>query len=322
MKILYIPDYLSPEESRRKEFAALCELLDLLSEDWLCTYVDVDIRRPKDTDEIIRRYIEMKPDRVISSGIGGFFAVNYFGGVNRICLEALTGYTAVERRITSKVFHLYMRLFPDFAKEDHNARTYRWAIYSQDAIDKGYNDPSFFIKTVTMLNNEISLSDYKTRDTLIELLGKIKQREINKNKMASMGLSANYKQNAVIKHYSVYVNDSYSPMFHKLYKGVIVRVTAVDDNPQCCWFSIRTKKTKTCIIKSPGEKMKSIIFNDSEHNITCDFDSLGKIKCPHTLVFEPEVYDELKSSIPEFMEECGVKPNEVVESLSELRLMF
>lgn len=135
-------------------------------------------------------------------------------------------------------------------------------------------------------------------------------------------LSENYKQNAVIKHYSVYLNDSYSPMFHELYKGVIVRVTAVSDNPQYCWFSIKTKKIKTCMMKSPREKLESIVFDDSEHSITCNFKHWERNKTLDTLTFEPEVYDELKSSIPEFMEECGCKPSEVIESSSELKLMF
>lgn len=176
--LLYIPDYLSSEDDRLNEYNLLCELL---ADKYKCIYADVDIRKPKETDSVMRHYLEMKPERVISSGIGGFFAVNYFGGINRICLEALTGYTAIERRITSKVFHLYMRMSPDFAEEDHYARTYRWAIFSQDAIDKGYNDPPFFIKTATVLNSEITLSDYQTRASLIELLDKIKQREINNN---------------------------------------------------------------------------------------------------------------------------------------------
>lgn len=176
--LLYIPDYLSSEEKRLKEYNLLCELL---VDEYTCIYADVDIRKPQETDSQMRHYLDMKPKRVISSGIGGFFAVNYFGGINRICLEALTGYTTIERRITRRVFLIYMRMFPDFVKEDHFARTYRWAIYSQDAIDKGFNAPSFFIRTVTVLNNEITLTNTHTRATLIELLEMIKQREINNN---------------------------------------------------------------------------------------------------------------------------------------------
>lgn len=137
-----------------------------------------------------------------------------------------------------------------------------------------------------------------------------------------MILEENYKQNAIVKHYSVYMNRGYSPMFHKLYKGIIVRVTAAWDNPQSCWFSIKTKKIKTCIFKSPREKLDSIIFNDSDCSITCNFEALPENKCLHSLTFEPEVYEELKTSIPDFMEECGVKPIKVIEEETELKLIF
>lgn len=108
-----------------------------------------------------------------------------------------------------------------------------------------------------------------------------------------------------IAKYSVYVFGDIAPYdnFRKLYKGVKVCVKNYDGQID---LKIFNKTLKTSLWKRIDESMKCIIFNDESNSITCDFENVPKNKCPHTLTFEKDVYDELKSNIPEFMKECGV----------------
>lgn len=137
-----------------------------------------------------------------------------------------------------------------------------------------------------------------------------------------MVLNKNYKQDITIRNYSAYMKDEYSTMFRKLYKGVVVRVSPEKNNPQFCWFTVKTKKQKDTIFKTPKEKMSSIVFNDVDCSITCNFERCEKNRGLNSLSFEKEVYDELKETIPLFMEECGCKPVDIIENESELKLIF
>ena len=109
-----------------------------------------------------------------------------------------------------------------------------------------------------------------------------------------------------IAKYSAYVFGNIAPYdnFRKLYKGVKVCVKNYDGQID---LKIFNKTLKTSLWKRIDESMKCIIFNDESNSITCDFENVPKNKCPHTLTFEKDVYDELKSNIPEFLIECGVK---------------
>lgn len=138
----------------------------------------------------------------------------------------------------------------------------------------------------------------------------------------NMVLNKDYKQDITIRNYSAYMKDEYSTMFRKLYKGVVVRVSPEKNNPQFCWFTVKTKKLKNTIYKTPKEKMYSIVFNDSDCSITCNFERYEKNRGLDSLSFEKEVYDELKSYIPEFMVECECGPKDIIENESELKLVF
>ena len=113
----------------------------------------------------------------------------------------------------------------------------------------------------------------------------------------------------IIKEHSVYMDDEYPHNFRKLYKGITVRCTKNDnDSPQHCWFTIKTNKARTAIIKSPEEKLKMIIFNNSECKISCVFERNKKNKFPDSIVFTPDEYNELKETIPDFLNKCGCSP--------------
>lgn len=117
-----------------------------------------------------------------------------------------------------------------------------------------------------------------------------------------------------IANYSVYSDGWYNMSnvnFTKLYKGVRVNVDINDqEDHKYIHFSIRTNKARTCIWKRSSEKMNALIFDDKANSITCDFENEPKNKCPHTLSFAEDVYNELKENIPAFMKECGVKFSE------------
>ena len=113
----------------------------------------------------------------------------------------------------------------------------------------------------------------------------------------------------IIKEYSVYMDDEYPHNFRKLYKGITVRCTKNDnDSLQHCWFTIKTNKARTAIIKSPEEKLKMIIFNNSECKISCVFERNKKNKFPDSIVFTPDEYNELKETIPVFLDKCECSP--------------
>lgn len=107
--------------------------------------------------------------------------------------------------------------------------------------------------------------------------------------------------------YSAYISGSvapYSDAIRKLYKGIKVYVSVWNDSVD---FKIITKSLKVSLWKRACEPMKSLVFDDANLSVTCDFENEPKNKCPHTLQFEKEVYDELKENIPVFMKECGAK---------------
>ena len=105
------------------------------------------------------------------------------------------------------------------------------------------------------------------------------------------------------------MDDDYPHNFRKLYKGITVRCTKNDnDSSQHCWFTIKTKKAKIAIIKSPEEKLKTIIFNNSECKISCVFERNKKNKFPDSIVFTPDEYNELKETIPDFLDKCECSP--------------
>ena len=105
------------------------------------------------------------------------------------------------------------------------------------------------------------------------------------------------------------MDDEYPHNFRKLYKGITVRCAKNDnDSPQHCWFTIKTNKARTAIIKSPEEKLKMIIFNNSECKISCVFERNKKNKFPDFIVFTPDEYNELKETIPDFLNKCGCSP--------------
>ena len=113
----------------------------------------------------------------------------------------------------------------------------------------------------------------------------------------------------IIKDHSVYMDNEYPHNFRKLYKGITVRCTKNNnDSPQHCWFTIKTNKARTAIIKSPEEKLKMIIFNNSECKISCVFERNKKNKFPDFIVFTPDEYNELKETIPDFLDKCGCSP--------------
>lgn len=113
----------------------------------------------------------------------------------------------------------------------------------------------------------------------------------------------------IIKDHSVYMDDEYPHNFRKLYKGITVRCTKNDnDSPQHCWFTIKTNKARTAIIKSLEEKLKMIIFNNSECKISCVFERNKNNKFPDFIVFTPDEYNELKETIPVFLDKCGCSP--------------
>ena len=113
----------------------------------------------------------------------------------------------------------------------------------------------------------------------------------------------------IIKEHSVYMDDEYPHNFRKLYKGITVRCTKNDnDSPQHYWFTIKTNKARTAIIKSPEEKLKMIIFNNSECKISCVFERNKKNKFPDSIVSTPDEYNELKEVIPVFLDKCECSP--------------
>ena len=105
------------------------------------------------------------------------------------------------------------------------------------------------------------------------------------------------------------MDDEYPHNFRKLYKGITVRCTKNDnDIPQHCWFTIKTNKARTAIIKSPDEKLKTIIFNNNECKISCVFERNKKNKFPDSIVFTQDEYNELKETLPDFLDKCGCSP--------------
>ena len=107
-----------------------------------------------------------------------------------------------------------------------------------------------------------------------------------------------------VGQYSVYVNSPYPANFAKLYKGVTVVVdNHGNTDPKYVYLAIRTKKTMTCIWKRACERMDKLIFDDTSCSIECQFDKDPRNRCLHTLTFEPEVYEELKANIPDFIQE-------------------
>ena len=105
------------------------------------------------------------------------------------------------------------------------------------------------------------------------------------------------------------MDDDYPHNFRKLYKGITVRCTKNDnDSSQHCWFTIKTKKAKIAIIKSPEEKLKTIIFNNSECKISCVFERNKKNKFPDSIVFTQDEYHESKETIPDFLDKCECSP--------------
>ena len=126
----------------------------------------------------------------------------------------------------------------------------------------------------------------------------------------------------IIKEHSVYMDDEYPHNFRKLYKGITVRCTKNDnDSPQHCWFTIKTNKARTAIIKSPDEKLKTIIFNNNECKISCLFERNKKNKFPDSIVFTQDEYNELKETIPDFLDKCGCSPSSIDYS-EELNCIF
>ena len=110
-----------------------------------------------------------------------------------------------------------------------------------------------------------------------------------------------------IAMHSAYIPGSvapYSDAIRKLYKGIKVYVSVWNDSVD---FKIITKSLKVSLWKRACEPMKFLTFDDASLSVTCDFENEPKNKCPHTLQFEKEVYDELKENIPVFMKECGAK---------------
>lgn len=67
--------------------------------------------------------------------------------------------------------------------------------------------------------------------------------------------------------------------------------------------------------------MDNLIFDDINHSITCVFENEPKNKCPHTLAFESDVYEDLKTNIPVFMKECGCD-FDVLETYGQMMLEF
>lgn len=126
----------------------------------------------------------------------------------------------------------------------------------------------------------------------------------------------------IIKEYSVYMDDEYPHNFRKLYRGITVRCSMQNENPQYCWFTIKTRKTKTTIVKSPQEKLNSITFNDTDYTIACEFERSKENKFLDSLSFTHEEYDELKKNIPEFMRMCGCCPKTSSEDSCGIRLLF
>lgn len=122
-------------------------------------------------------------------------------------------------------------------------------------------------------------------------------------------------KNIKIANYSIYSDGEYNENemnFIKLYKGIRVNIKLGDDcDSKYMHFSIRTKKVKDTIWKRSCEKMKSLIFDDNDFSITCDFDNKPNNKCKKTLFFDENVYNELKKNIPDYMDECGCKFDKV-----------
>lgn len=118
------------------------------------------------------------------------------------------------------------------------------------------------------------------------------------------------------------MDDEYPHNFRKLYRGITVRCSIENENPQYCWLTIKTKKAKTAIVKSPHEKLNSLVFNDKDCTITCEFDRSKDNKFPDSLSFTREEYDELKKTIPEFMRMCGCCPKTSSEDSGGIRLLF
>lgn len=131
------------------------------------------------------------------------------------------------------------------------------------------------------------------------------------------------KQIKVANH-SIYSDGFYTSKemnFVKLYRGVRVNVEHCCEDDRYMHFSIRTRKTRTCIWKRECDEMKSLVFDDASCSIFCDFDTDPRNRSLHTLQFEECVYLELKENIPAFMAECGCRF--VSESTDEgLRLSF
>lgn len=126
----------------------------------------------------------------------------------------------------------------------------------------------------------------------------------------------------IIKEHSVYINGEYPHNFRKLYKGITVRCSMEDENPQYCWLTIKTRKAKTAIVKSPQEKLISLTFNDMDCTITCEFERSKENKFPDSLSFTRDEYDELKETIPEFMRVCGCCPKTSYEDSCGIHLLF
>lgn len=114
-----------------------------------------------------------------------------------------------------------------------------------------------------------------------------------------------------IENYSVYTNEPYASNFRKLYKGVIIVVDTdnLGINPYM-HFAVRKKKVKETIFKTRLECMHKLIFNDVEKSLTCEFERVEKNKCPSTLVFDDDTYNEILEQLPKYFKEQSLNENE------------
>lgn len=129
-------------------------------------------------------------------------------------------------------------------------------------------------------------------------------------------------KNTLIGNYALYLDGPIPSLFHENLNTMLVIVDNDGDDCKYAHFRLeKNQKTKEVIFKTRRECMHKLIFNKEDLSIKCEFERYKENKCPDSLNFSEDEFEELFEAIPKFMKTCGCE-FDTVEKDGFLELIF
>lgn len=169
--ILFFPDFRKSPEERQQDF----ETLKLsLGYEYGVIMSHLDIRQPAATIRKLRRLSNDAIDIIIGDGLGCFFADNFYGGYNRICINPMLRYQDIKRTITYSAFKTYVDETSKYIDNDIFEETQRWAIISRHVLEHDEYTPSLYGDNISVLEAEtIDISPSIIENSILPIVTKL-----------------------------------------------------------------------------------------------------------------------------------------------------